>query len=176
MEILQAMYGYIKHFFGCTECSKHFQEMAKRNHIWNVTSKDGAALWLWEAHNEVNKRLAGDITEDRNHLKIQFPPEDFCHVCRKKSGEWDKTEVVEFLRRQYGNEHVSDLGIDDMPRSMMLNARARQIFAGSGDTHLHVGILAYVVIIVCLMVVAVKFYFRRGYRKKLYTHDLLGKV
>jgi thiol oxidase len=59
----------------------------------------------------------------------------------------------------------------------MLNARARQIFAGaSGDAHLHIGVLAYVVIIICLMVVAVRFYFRRGYRKKLYTHDILGKV
>lgn len=53
MEVLHAMHGYIKHFFGCTECSKHFQEMAKRNHIWNVTSKDQAVLWLWSAHNEV---------------------------------------------------------------------------------------------------------------------------
>lgn len=53
MEVLHAMHGYIKHFFGCTECSKHFQEMAKRNHIWNVTSKDQAVLWLWSSHNEV---------------------------------------------------------------------------------------------------------------------------
>lgn len=53
MEVLHAMHGYIKHFFGCTECSRHFQEMAKRNHIWNVTSKDQAVLWLWSSHNEV---------------------------------------------------------------------------------------------------------------------------
>lgn len=177
MEVLQAMHGYIKHFFGCTECSKHFQEMARRNHIWNVTSKDQAALWLWNAHNEVNERLAGDITEDKSHPKIQFPAEDHCHVCHKKNGEWDKTEVLAFLRRHYGNEHVNDLGIDSLPRALMLNARARQIFAGgAGDTHLHIGILAYFVIIICLMVLAVKFYFRRGYRKKLYTHDILGKV
>ncbi len=57
MEVLHAMYGYIKHFFGCTDCSKHFQDMAKRNHIWNVTSKDQAVLWLWSAHNEVNFRF-----------------------------------------------------------------------------------------------------------------------
>lgn len=56
MEVLHAMHGYIKHFFGCTECSKHFQEMAKRNHIWNVTSKDQAVLWLWSSHNEVSER------------------------------------------------------------------------------------------------------------------------
>lgn len=178
MEVLQAMHGYIKHFFGCTDCSKHFQDMAKRNHIWNVTSKDQAVLWLWNAHNEVNQRLSGDVvTEDKNHPKIQFPPEESCHVCRKKTGEWDKTEVLEFLRRHYIDAHVNDLGMDQIPRALMLNARARQMFAGGlGESHLHIGILAYVFIIVCMMFAAVKFYFRRGYRKKLYTHDLLGKV
>lgn len=176
MEVLQAMHGYIKHFFGCTDCSKHFEEMAKRNHIWNVTSKDQAVLWLWSAHNEVNQRLSGDVTEDKNHPKLQFPADEQCHVCFKKNGDWDKTEVVEFFRRHYANEHISNLGIDQMPRAMMLNARARQMFAGRGDTHLSIGILAYVVIIICLMVAAVKFYFRRSYRKKLYHHDILGKV
>lgn len=176
MEVLHAMHGYVKHFFGCTDCSKHFQEMAKRNHIWNVTSKDQAALWLWSAHNEVNERLSGDITEDPNHPKIQFPAEDHCHVCYKKTGEFDKNEVVAFLRRHYGNDHVNDMGMEQLPRAMMLNARARQMFSAGGNSHLHIGILAYVVIIICLMVAAVKFYFRRGYRKKLYTHDILGKV
>jgi len=177
MEILQAMHGYIKHFFGCSECSRHFQEMAKRNHIWNVTSKDQAVLWLWSAHNEVNKRLSGDVTEDRNHLKIQFPDEDRCHVCHKKDGDWDKTEVVDFLIRTYDDDHLHDLAMDQLPRAYMLNARARQIFSGGArDSHLHIGILAYVVIIIAMMVVAVKFYFRRGYRKKLYAHDILGKV
>jgi thiol oxidase len=100
-------------------------------------------------------------------------------VCRKKNGEWDKTEVLEFLRRHYGNDHVSTLGLyETMPNAKMLNARARQIFAGvsGGDVHLHVAIFAYIFIIICLMIVAVRFYFRRGYRKKLYSHDILGKV
>lgn len=178
MEVLQAMHGYIKHFFGCTECSKHFQAMSARNRIWNVTSKDQAVLWLWSSHNEVNQRLSGDITEDKNHPKIQFPTEDQCRVCHKKSGEWDKNEVLEFLRRHYGNKHISELGMEMelLPHAKMFKARARQIFEGSGDIHLHIGILAYVIIIICLMTIAVRFYFRRGYRKKLYTHDLLGKV
>lgn len=176
MEVLHAMHGYVKHFFGCTDCSKHFQEMSKRNHIWNVTSKDQAVLWLWSAHNEVNQRLAGDITEDKSHPKLQFPSEDDCDTCHKKNGEWDKTEVVDFFRRHYGNENVNDLSMDQLPRALKLNARARQIFAGSGDTHLNIGILAYVFIIICLMVMVVRFYLKRGYRKKLYHHDILGKV
>ena len=176
MEVLHAMHGYVKHFFGCSECAKHFQDMAKKNHIWNVTSKDQAALWLWSAHNEVNQRLSGDFTEDSNHPKVQFPLEIDCRVCYKKTSEFDKTEVLGFLRRHYGTANVNDMGLEQLPRGMMLNARARQIFSSSGDSHLHIGIIAYVAIIVCLMFAAVKFYFRRGYRKKLYTHDILGKV
>lgn len=123
---------------------------------------------------KVNQRLHGDFTEDENHPKIQFPADEHCHVCYKKDGQWDKSEVLEFLRRHYGNDHISTLGLVDLPNVRMFHARARQIFAG--DAHLNIGVLAYVVIIICLMIVAVRFYFRRGYRKKLYTHDLLGKV
>jgi thiol oxidase len=130
---------------------------------------------LTSLQNQVNERLHGDVTEDEVHPKIQFPAEQHCHVCHKKTGEWDKNEVLEFLRRHYGDAHVSTMGLYEMmPNAHMLNARARQIFAG--DAHLNIGVLAYVVIIICLMIVAVRFYFRRGYRKKLYPHDLLGKV
>lgn len=177
MEVLNAMYGYIKYFFGCTECSKHFQEMAKRNHIWNVTSKDQAVLWLWSSHNEVNKRLHGDLTEDENHPKIQFPAEDHCRVCRKPNNDWDKTEVLEFLRRHYSNEHVSTFGLSEVIANGKIY-NARQIFTGNGgdDFHLHIGVLAYVVIIICLMIAAVRFYRRRGYKKKIYAHGGFGKV
>jgi len=174
MEVLQAMHGYVKHFFGCTECSKHFQAMSTKNRIWNVTSKDQAVLWVWAAHNEVNQRLAGDVTEDSNHPKVQWPSEEQCSECRKHNGEWDKNEVLEFLKRHYGNEAISELGMDFLPHAKMFKVRARQIFQ-SAD-HLHVGIFAYLIIIICLMTAAVRFYFRRGYRKKLYLHDLLGKV
>lgn len=124
----------------------------------------------------MNERLHGDFTEDENHPKIQFPSDEYCRVCRKKTGEWDKTEVLEFLRRHYSNRNVSEFGLyESLPNARLIHARARQIFSG-GDAHLHIGVLAYVVIIICLMIVAVRFYFRRGYRKKLYTHDILGKV
>jgi thiol oxidase len=109
LDVLRTMFGYIKHFFGCTGCSKHFQEMAEKNHMWDVTSKDQAVLWLWSAHNEVNQRLAGDVTEDSNHPKIPFPAVGQCHECHKKTVDFDKTEVLSFLRRHYGN--VNDMGI-----------------------------------------------------------------
>lgn len=72
-DVLNAIHGYVKHFFGSTECSNHFQEMTARRNMLNVTNKDDAVLWLWSAHNEVNKRLAGDETEDPEFPKVQFP-------------------------------------------------------------------------------------------------------
>nr|CAH7763341.1 unnamed protein product [Callosobruchus chinensis] len=76
--VLTAMYGYIKNFFGCSECSKHFQQMAKRRNLWDVRSWNDSVLWLWTAHNEVSKRLAGDDTEDPEFPKQQFPLKERC--------------------------------------------------------------------------------------------------
>lgn len=55
--------------------------MAKNRQMWNVTDHDEAILWLWAAHNEVNARLAGDITEDPQFPKVQFPTADSCPKC-----------------------------------------------------------------------------------------------
>ncbi|GBP07751.1 Sulfhydryl oxidase 1 [Eumeta japonica] len=94
LEVLQAMHGYIKHFFGCTDCSEHFQAMALRRKIWNTSSKDDAVLWLWEAHNEVNNRLAGDATEDPKFPKIQFPSgHDFSQPNPKAANKQVEIEV-----------------------------------------------------------------------------------
>eukprot|EP00042_Codosiga_hollandica_P040129 m.343303 g.343303 ORF g.343303 m.343303 type:complete len:125 (+) comp55778_c0_seq7:215-589(+) len=49
---------YVRLFFGCLECRKHFLELSE----YVFTELDGshhgqAALWLWKAHNMVNLRL-----------------------------------------------------------------------------------------------------------------------
>lgn len=45
--------GYIKHFFQCTDCAKHFTEMASEKPAQNVLTRKDAVLWGWRAHNEV---------------------------------------------------------------------------------------------------------------------------
>lgn len=188
-EVLGAMYSYIKNYFGCTDCSQHFQQMATRNRVWNTASKDDSVLWLWSAHNEVNSRLSGDLTEDPEFPKQQFPSEEACTTCRKQPTsnvhghqiigeiEWDKLEVLAYLKRVNSPANLNLLGIQNettLPRVMQLIGmnKSHSLFS---EMDIRMGMLLYMFCIL-MLVVAVKLILRRGYRKKLYVHDLLGKV
>ncbi|XP_067634312.1 sulfhydryl oxidase 1-like [Eurosta solidaginis] len=127
LQVLRAIHGYVKFFFGCEECSNHFQEMAERRKIWHVSSKAEAALWLWEAHNEVNNRTAGDATEDPKFPKIQFPSESSCSQCHK-AASWDKDAVLNFLKNMYNPDYVSRYGTDtDNKSGTILRITSRNI-------------------------------------------------
>ncbi|XP_052857331.1 sulfhydryl oxidase 2-like [Drosophila gunungcola] len=108
--VLLALFGFAKFFFGCSECAMHFQAMAKRRKIGQVKSHDEEILWLWAAHNEVNKRLAGDPTEDPKFPKKQFPQCKHCRACRccKK---WKRPEVLKYLKGLYNYKNVSFFGL-----------------------------------------------------------------
>ncbi|XP_053624764.1 sulfhydryl oxidase 1-like isoform X2 [Plodia interpunctella] len=107
-DVLKAMHGYVKYFFGCTECSQHFQAMAARNKIFDVKENDKAVLWLWISHNEVNLRLAGDITEDPDHPKIQYPSVLRCPDCRGTGGRWNLPTVYQYLQSVYRADNIRD--------------------------------------------------------------------
>ncbi|XP_056636385.1 sulfhydryl oxidase 2-like [Diorhabda sublineata] len=110
--VLEAMHGYIKSFFSCEDCSNHFQEMAKRRQIFSVASWEESVLWLWRAHNEVNKRLAGDPSEDPLNKKIQFPSKERCGQCYMPDGSWQEVEVLCYLKKVYGSENINYMGAD----------------------------------------------------------------
>uniref|UniRef100_A0A1L8DWD9 Sulfhydryl oxidase n=1 Tax=Nyssomyia neivai TaxID=330878 RepID=A0A1L8DWD9_9DIPT len=187
LEVLHAMYGYIDHFFGCTDCSNHFKEMARKNRLFSVASQDNAILWLWSAHNEVNRRLAGDTTEDPAHPKIQFPSAATCPQCRRGDNAshndgseipWDRTEVLFYLRRIHGVQNISRLGVDDeaaLPASLDVLRAKRYVSNVFSDIDMRMGLLLYGFCI-CMLLAAVRLFLKRGYRKKMYIHDLLGKV
>jgi hypothetical protein len=66
---LRAISGYVQFFFGCTGCSQHFQAMARAEEDSLERATRGAAdarLWLWRAHNTVNRRLNASIPEEVN--------------------------------------------------------------------------------------------------------------
>ena len=87
----------MKHFFGCNECSKHFLEMSQ-SVTSEVTSHTESVLWLWRGHNQVNKRLHGDESEDPKFPKVQFPPRNVCPQCKSADGmKWDEERVLSFL-------------------------------------------------------------------------------
>lgn len=110
-EVLNAMHGYVKNFFGCSDCSRHFQEMAAKKDMNGVVSLDTAILWLWMAHNEVNKRLSKDATEDPEFPKVQFPIHERCPTCRVNS-TWNLQEIISYLKQVYSSINVRYIGSD----------------------------------------------------------------
>lgn len=72
------------------------------------------AMWLWNTHNKVNKRLREKENElktfDPRFPKILWPPKQLCPSCYKSSNEnndleniiWDEDEVFKFLVNYYG--------------------------------------------------------------------------
>ena len=74
--------------------------MSAKNGLFNVTHTDEAVIWLWRAHNTVNERLAGDLTEDPKHPKVQFPTRRQCDTCF--SGEkYFEPAIISFLQGFY---------------------------------------------------------------------------
>lgn len=155
--------------------------------MFSVASQDNAILWLWSAHNDVNKRLSGDTTEDPAHPKIQFPSATECPQCRRGDNashndeseiSWDRTEVLFFLRRIHAVQNISRLGVDDesaLPASLDVIRAKRYVSNVFSDIDMRMGLLLYGFCI-CMLLAAVRLFLKRGYRKKMYIHDLLGKV
>ncbi|KAB0353843.1 hypothetical protein FD755_023463 [Muntiacus reevesi] len=74
-EVLQAIRGYVRFFFGCRECAGHFEQMAAGS-MHRVGSLNSAVLWFWSSHNKVNARLAGkEGPPPRPELRLKEPAE-----------------------------------------------------------------------------------------------------
>lgn len=165
-QVLQAMHGYVKNFFGCTECATHFQAMATRNRLFDVKENDKAILWLWISHNEVNLRLAGDITEDPEHPKIQFPSAVNCPECRLTRGAWNLPAVYQYLQKVYGATNIQGT------RKARSEATVTSPFS-----NLDIGMLSFLYILSFIILILVIKYFltKRFYRNRYYKHGR-GKV
>ena len=107
---LQIVRDYIVNFFTCEHCREHFAQMSM-NLEESVTDDVSAILWLWSAHNSVNKRLANDITADPAHPKVQFPDQQLCKTCsvssRNSTPNWNYTAVVVYLFDFYGMQIIN---------------------------------------------------------------------
>ncbi|KAH8310415.1 hypothetical protein KR044_001215 [Drosophila immigrans] len=107
--VLATIHGFVKHFFGCGDCVKHFMGMAERRKLFDMRTADEQILWLWEAHNEVNERIAGDSTEDPKFPKLQYPSEQLCDKCQNTT--WNRMEVLTFLKSVYDAKNLSSYGL-----------------------------------------------------------------
>lgn len=111
-EVPLAIRAYMKHFFGCKDCSKHFVGMATTMEQ-EIHRPLDAVLWLWNAHNKANKRLHGDVSEDPQHPKIQFPSSADCPQCPSAQNAtsepypgWNMSAVALYLVHLYGKDHI----------------------------------------------------------------------
>ena len=75
-----------------------------------VSDYDGAIMWLWAGHNNVNKRLAKDESEDPDHPKIQFPDNEICEDCNYARNTehvaWNHEVTIQFLKNHYGVDNI----------------------------------------------------------------------
>ncbi|XP_072504594.1 sulfhydryl oxidase 1 isoform X2 [Notamacropus eugenii] len=107
-EVLQAIRGYVKFFFGCRECAKHFEQMAAAS-MDQVKSMDDAILWFWNRHNRVNARLAGTASEDPHFPKIQWPPRELCNLCHNEiQGDpvWNLGATLKFFKSHFALRNI----------------------------------------------------------------------
>lgn len=138
---------FVRHFFGCRECSKHFVQMYDtcQQDVCHrlVPSRDWreAALWLWQAHNDVNVRLARERWVDRHHIGEEmipttedplhdalWPSRDKCPKCWMSDNTWDSAIVYNHLKNIYwygihtdtSNEAVSRKEESKVPWMMRL--------------------------------------------------------
>jgi len=106
VDVLLAVRGYIKHFFGCEECRRHFLRGAAHMDDVVVSDRD-AVLFLWRSHNKANYFLHDDLTEDPDHPKVQFPDQSQCPACRVTSENgsvsWNEDAVFRFLQWMYSS-------------------------------------------------------------------------
>lgn len=187
-KVLEAMHGYIKHFFGCAECSQHFVQMAAQNKMFDVSNINDSILWLWSAHNEVNARLSGDDTEDPKHKKIQYPAAEHCPNCRYENGTWNEKNVLHYLKTKYSYKRINYYGSTNRHRNnddkmkirqerLVLNKYTNSKKLGWDFTIFDISIcvVLYVTSAIILILVCIKFAVKRTYRKRAYV-SLLGKI
>lgn len=107
--VLSTMRGTMTYFFGCKECVGHF------HHTYDSCSfdrcglktkdlsdqREGAALWLWQVHNNVSA-----IVARRGGQTARPWPQPLCHLCwpHGPHKEFDGGAVYRYLGNIYWRE------------------------------------------------------------------------
>ncbi|CAI5649073.1 sulfhydryl oxidase 2 [Oreochromis niloticus] len=107
--VLQVMRRYIRTFFGCRECGRHFEQAASVG-MDNVQNREQQILWLWQQHNRVNMRLAGSLSDDPLFPKAPWPSPSLCASCHEEKNGihvWNQDNVLRFLRHHYAASNLS---------------------------------------------------------------------
>lgn len=184
-EVLHAMQGYIKNFFSCTYCAENFAKEIG-NLEESVNSLDDSVLYLWKTHNHVNHRLhqyPGNITEDPDHPKIQFPSIAHCPKCYTSSGDWNQTAVLDYLKNIY-----TKISFKAITESFNSHTQAKREVGKSRATPLVIDtryfnmfdislcVVLYFASAGILLLVGLKFFLKKSVRRKHYIYDILSRA
>ncbi|KAK2838223.1 hypothetical protein Q5P01_015435 [Channa striata] len=107
--VLQVMRRYIRTFFGCEECGRHFEQAAAAS-MDRVQNREQQILWLWNQHNMVNNRLTGSLSDDPLFPKAPWPSPSLCASCHEEENGvhvWNQNRILSFLRHHYGASNLS---------------------------------------------------------------------
>lgn len=114
VEALVRILGFVKTFFGCSDCQKHFVSTYNGCQFGRcqLTCVDGrgAALWLSQVHNNVTLRVAG---ERKLPIPELWPLKGMCPECWAHGGEEgdseDEDKVFHYLTQAYTPAADGDL-------------------------------------------------------------------
>lgn len=114
-QLADAMRTYIKYFFGCEECQRHFLKANPESTIDELAKSDTqgpkeVALWMWRMHNKVNKFLK----------KGQWPSKQACPVCYNEHirelslnpAVLHEDEILAYLTSVFRHEDQSEFELD----------------------------------------------------------------
>uniref|UniRef100_A0A7S0WFK3 Sulfhydryl oxidase n=1 Tax=Pyramimonas obovata TaxID=1411642 RepID=A0A7S0WFK3_9CHLO len=114
---MQGVKAFVGTFFTCQVCNTHFMAMASTADAARVSTRKDAVLWMWQAHNQVNLRLAKEEaatdTGDPAFPKMQWPSPASCPPCRttevlhmdqasQDGADWNMDAMYEYLLWYYG--------------------------------------------------------------------------
>lgn len=118
-DMMQALKGFIDKFFMCDVCRTHFLQVLANPEVgiskqktFEIKTQEDFALWLWEAHNVVNVRLAKEEEEsgegDPSRVKHVYPNGKECDMCYKSGERWteenyDHQHILQYLNITYTN-------------------------------------------------------------------------
>eukprot|EP00929_Paragymnodinium_shiwhaense_P040003 TRINITY_DN20924_c0_g1_i1.p1 TRINITY_DN20924_c0_g1~~TRINITY_DN20924_c0_g1_i1.p1 ORF type:complete len:486 (-),score=54.09 TRINITY_DN20924_c0_g1_i1:328-1785(-) len=93
---LRQIKRFVTHFFGCRDCATHFLESFELCDfgVCELSAADvsGAALWLWQKHNAVTRRVASE--RGLPALPDLWPAHAACPECWNEDGSFDKEGVL----------------------------------------------------------------------------------
>lgn len=168
---------YVVNFFTCEHCREHFSQMSADLEV-SMIDDVSAVLWLWRAHNSVNKRLANDISTDPAHPKIQFPDRQLCQACSVASNNntfnWNLTAVLFYLFDFYsmGKINVNNAKWRSNIEGQLFSLHSsvnRQPYPTSSSpfsfTDISLCLLLYFLMVVMLLMFFLHLYYKQWRRK-----------